>query len=133
MAESKVTPSYQAVATDCKVALSCSNSCSVDTLPISTWAISPCMARLRAALVESWNEEIHSHRHVMAVRSRKYLCSVPSRAPPLPTCDREISVKLLTTTGETHENRKPVEESCNGECRASLERCTEVNWCEWST
>ena len=39
-------------------------------------------------------------------------------------------MKLLSTTGESLENKKPVEESSNGECRASLERSTEVNWSE---
>ena len=39
------------------------------------------MDRLRAALVQSW-KEIHSRPHVMAARSRKYFCSVSSRAPP---------------------------------------------------
>ena len=67
----------------------------------------------------------------MAARSRKYFCSVPSRAPP--TWDREISVKLLSTTGESRENRQHVEESSNGEYMASLERSTEVNWCELPT
>ena len=131
MAQSKVAPSDQADATDrdnCKVALSCSNSCSVDTLPMSTWSISPCMDRLRAAPVQSWKEEIHSRLRVMAARSQKYFCSVPSRAPP--TWDREISVKPISTTGESHGNRKPVEESSNGEYMASLKRGTETNWCD---
>ena len=98
---------------------------------MSTWSISPFMDRLRAAPVQSWKEEIHSHQRVMAAKLQKYFCSVPSRAPP--TCDGEISVKLLSTTGESRENRQPVEESSNGECRASLERSTEVNWCELPT
>ena len=39
-------------------------------------------------------------------------------------------MKLLSTTAESRENRKPVEESSNGECKASLEQSTKVNWCE---
>ena len=131
MAQSKVAPSYKAVATDwdnCKVALSCFNSCSVDTLPMSTWSISPCKDRLRAAPVQSWKEEIHSRRRVTTARSRKHFCSVPSYAPP--TWGREISVKLLSTTGESCENRKHVEESSNGEFKTSLELSTKVNWWE---
>ncbi|KAK2192715.1 hypothetical protein NP493_24g02016 [Ridgeia piscesae] len=42
---------------------------------MSTWTISP-------SPVQSWKEEIHSRRRVMDARSRKYFCSVPSRAPP---------------------------------------------------
>ncbi|KAK2171749.1 hypothetical protein NP493_1029g01006 [Ridgeia piscesae] len=42
---------------------------------MSTWSISP-------SPVQSWKEEIHSRRRVMAARSRKYFCSVLSHAPP---------------------------------------------------
>ncbi|KAK2193759.1 hypothetical protein NP493_7g09000 [Ridgeia piscesae] len=42
---------------------------------MSTWSISP-------STVQSWNEEIHSLRRVMAARSRKYLSSVLNHAPP---------------------------------------------------
>ena len=65
-------------------------------------------------------------------RSRKYLCSMPSRVTPA-RCDREISVKPLSMTGESCENRKPVEESSNGECRASLQRSTKANRCDFPT
>ena len=58
--------------------------------------------------------------HVMVARSRKYLCSVPSPVPP--SCNRGISLKPIATTEESCENRKAVEESSNGEHRASLEQ-----------
>ena len=103
----------------------------MDTLPVSTLLISPCLDRVKAAPVQSWKEEIHSRRRVMAAMLRKYFCFVPSRAPP-PEAEKS-TVKLLSTTGESRENRKPVEESSNGECRASLERKNEVNWCEVPT
>jgi len=62
MAQSKVAPSDQADCDNCNVAFSCSNRCSVDTFHMPTWSISPCMDRLRAAPVQSWKEEIHSHQ-----------------------------------------------------------------------
>ena len=94
-----------------------------------TWSISPGMDQLSAAPVQSWKEEINSRRRVMAATSRKYFCSMPRCAPP--TCDREISVKTLSTTGGSHENRKPIEESSNREYMASLERDTEANQCDF--
>ena len=92
---------------------------------MSTWSTRSCMDRLRAAPVQSW-KEIHSRLRVMAARSRKFFCSVPSRAPP--ARDWDISVKLLSMTGESRENRKPVEDSAG-----PLERSTEVNWCKLLT
>ncbi|KAK2176406.1 hypothetical protein NP493_664g02129 [Ridgeia piscesae] len=42
---------------------------------MSTWSTSP-------SAVKSWKEETHSRRRVMAARSRKYFCSMPSATPP---------------------------------------------------
>ena len=53
---------------------------------------------------------------------------VPSHVPA--TCDREFSVKSLSTTGESRENKKLVVESSYREYMVSLARGTEVNRCD---
>ena len=132
MAQSNVAPSDQPVATDwdnCSVALS--------VLTAVLWKHFQCPRGQSGLVWPDWGQLPSSlgMRRYTAVGVSWLQGHGNTSAPclvvlPPPTCDREISVKPLSTTRECCERRKPVEGISNGEYMASLERGTEAIRCD---